>query len=433
MNGAEMMEVRKQRLWPAIGLTVLACLLWAAIVSADLFFGWTRTPLAPRGDAEAFATAASARLDAENRGSAVLVLIEDGRVVAMHSQSQGSPVSGETLFQVASLSKWVTAWGVMRLVDEGVLDLDAPVSRYLTRWRLPDSPYNDDVTIRRVLSHTAGFTDGLGYAGFAPGAELQSLEASLTQAGDSLPGVTGALRVGRPPGEQWAYSGGGYTLLQLIIEEVTGESFDGYMKRAVFAPLGMTGATFELTGEENLVAFHDEEGKPAPHYRYTATASASLYVSAADLTRFLQAQRDGGGVLRAETLARMAQPEAAPFGVPFWGLGAMLYAPNDAGGFVIGHEGGNFPAINTSARVDPATGDGVIVLLTGSRSLASELGAEWLFWKTGRADLFTLRLQLRPLLTRIGIGWLVIVAFAIALTWRARRKTARSLSHAPGS
>src|SRR5262249_40211410 len=148
--------------------------------AADAYFGWTRAPLAPRGDARAFLEAAAARIDAENHGNAVLVLIEDGEVIGVHAQSIGEPVSVDTLFQVASLSKWVTAWGVLRLVDEGVLDLDAPVSTYLTRWHLPDGPWDDAVTIRRILSHTAGFTDGLGYLGFAPGTPIQSLEDSLT-------------------------------------------------------------------------------------------------------------------------------------------------------------------------------------------------------------------------------------------------------------
>lgn len=419
-------------LWRLFGLTLLTCVVWAALVGADMFFGWTRAPLAPRGDAAAFATAAGERLDAENRGSAVFVLIENGNVVAVHSQSRGAPVSMDSLYQVASLSKWVTAWGVMRLVDDGVLDLDAPVSTYLTRWRLPESPYNNEVTIRRILSHTAGFTDGLGYTGFAPGTELQSLEESLTQAGDAFPDVSGALRVGVQPGERWAYSGAGYTLLQLIIEEVTGESFNAYMKRALFAPLGMTSATYEPTPAEltRVVAFYDADGAPAPHFRYTGTAAASLYVSAADMTRFLQAQiargnePAGRGVLRPETLTAMAQPEARMFGMPFWGLGEMLYVPNGAGGFVIGHEGGNLPAINTTARFDPASGDGVIVLLTGAKSLASEIGGEWLFWKTGRADLFTLRLQARPVLVRVAIGWLVIVVIAIGFGLRARRRAA---------
>ncbi|MBK6705926.1 MAG: beta-lactamase family protein [Caulobacteraceae bacterium] len=83
-------------------------------------------------------TAAVARIDHENAGNAAFVLLDDGRVVAEHFQSIGEPVDRDTLFQVASLSKWVTAWGVMTLVDEGRINLDAPISTYLKRWHLPD-------------------------------------------------------------------------------------------------------------------------------------------------------------------------------------------------------------------------------------------------------------------------------------------------------
>jgi CubicO group peptidase (beta-lactamase class C family) len=360
-----------------------------------------------------------------------LVLIEEGSVVGAHVQSVGAPVSGDDLFQVASLSKWVAAWGVMRLVEEGRLDLDAPVSTYLTRWRLPDSQYNDAVTIRRILSHTAGFTDGLGYGGFEPGASLQSLEDSLTRASDASPGADGALRVGDQPGSAWRYSGAGYTLLQLVIEEVTGESFNDYMKRAVLTPLGMTSSTYVLTEADRarVAAFYDADGAPATHYAFTATAAASLYTSASDLTRFLQAhvagengEPPGRGVLRPETLTAMAQPEASLYGFPIWGLGLILYAPNDSGGFIIGHDGSNAPAINTTARIDPATGDGLVVLLTGAPTLATEIGGEWTFWNVGEVDFFALRLAFDQAVQRIAIGWLVIVALAIFLMWRTRRR-----------
>lgn len=409
-------------------LVLLSLVAWAAIVAADAYFGWTRAPLAPRGDARAFLGAAAAKIDAENRGNAILVLIEDGSVVGVHSQSHGEPVSMDSLFQVASLSKWVTAWGVLRLVDEGVLDLDAPVSTYLERWRLPDGPWNDAVTIRRILSHSAGFTDGLGYLGFPPGTPIQSLEDSLTRAADARPGADGALRVGVRPGERWMYSGGGYTLLQLVIEDVTGERFADYMKRAVLTPLGMTSSTYELGPEESarVATFYDADGRPATHYRFTATAAASLYTSAADLTRFLQAQTaragepPGAPVLRPETWAAMVRPEATIFGLPIWGLGVILYARDEAGGFVVGHDGSNVPAINTTARIDPASGDAILVLLTGAETLATEIGGEWTFWNVGRTDLFSLRLAYRQVLARILVGWVVLIGSAI-LVRRKRR------------
>ncbi|MEQ1491323.1 MAG: serine hydrolase, partial [Terricaulis sp.] len=188
-----------------------------------------------------------ARIESENVGNAAFVQLDDGRVVAEHFQSIGEPVDRDTLFQVASLSKWVTAWGVMTLVDEGRIDLDAPISTYLTRWHLPDGAFDEtQVTARRLLSHTAGLTDGLGYGGFTPGQTVQGLEDSLTHASDASPDADGRVRVGAEPGENFLYSGGGYALLQLVIEEVSGEPFNDYMQRAVLSPLGMTRSTFVL-------------------------------------------------------------------------------------------------------------------------------------------------------------------------------------------
>jgi len=109
-------------------VAVLALLVWTAGVIAAALEGWGRRPLAPAGDAHAFAAAAIAQADAARPGNLALVLIEDGQVLDRHFISIGEPVDGDTLFQVASLSKWVTAWGVMTLAEAGKLDLDAPVS-----------------------------------------------------------------------------------------------------------------------------------------------------------------------------------------------------------------------------------------------------------------------------------------------------------------
>jgi CubicO group peptidase (beta-lactamase class C family) len=109
----------------------------------------------------------------------------------------------------------------------------------------------------------AGLTDGLGYAGFAPGATVQSLEESLTRAADASPGADGRVRVGLAPGTKWQYSGGGYTLLQLMIEEASGEVFESYMQRAVFQPLGMNRSTYALDPDKwpNLAPLYDADGK----------------------------------------------------------------------------------------------------------------------------------------------------------------------------
>lgn len=400
--------------------------------------GWSRQPIAPRGETSGFVTAALARIEDENVGNAAFVLIDDGHVIAEHFQSAGEPVDRDTLFQVASLSKWVTAWGVMTLARDGRIDLDAPIAGYLTRWQLPDGAFDEtEVTARRLLSHTAGLTDGLGYGGFAPGQTVQRLEDSLTRASDASFGADGRVRVGAEPGEGFLYSGGGYALLQLVIEEVSGEPFNDYMRKAVLSPLGMNRSTFVLPeGATNLAQSFNERGEEAILYDFSAPAAASLYTSAADLILFLQAnvagangQPPGRGVLAPETLVEMRRPHAYQFGFEIWGLGTILYAPNNDGDFVVGHDGSNMPAINTSVRVNPATGDGIIVLETGNPRLATDIAGEWVFWKTGNVDLFMVSADARKAFPILVAGWIAIFAGAIAFSVlvAARRKWHRSV------
>jgi CubicO group peptidase (beta-lactamase class C family) len=362
-------------------------------------------------------------------------MIEDGAVYGEHAVSIGDAVDRNSVFQVASVSKWITTWGVLALVKEGRLELDAPVDRYLTRWKLPESEFDHGgVTPRRLLSHTAGLTDGLGYAGFEAGKPLQTLEQSLTRAADAMPGRSGAVRVGYAPGESWQYSGGGYTLLQLLVEEVTGESFESYMQRAVLQPLGMRHSTFEWTADpgSRLATSYDGSSRPAALRRFTALAAASLYTTVPDLTRFLQAQLPGPGgapagrgVLTPELLHEMWRPHASRLGRDIWGLGTVLYARNGQGGFVVGHDGMNEPAINTAVRLDPASGDGIVVLQTGSPVLATRLAGEWVLWKTGNVDLLALVSEAPDALRTLAYGSAALVVAALTAAWFARRGSLR--------
>jgi CubicO group peptidase (beta-lactamase class C family) len=201
------------------------------------------------------------------------------------------------------------------------------------------------------------------------------------------------------------------------------------MTEEVLKPIGMTRSTFVLSdGEANLAEFFDGGG-PATHYRFTATAAASLYTSVADLTHFIQAHRPGlngeppgRGVLSPRSIEEMRKPHAWQYGAVIWGLGTILYAENNAGGFIIGHDGNNAPAVNTAARMDPATGDGIVVLETGNPSLATRLAGEWIFWRTGNVDLLMLIIEAGKTLQILGAGWLVIVIAAALLAWRRRRR-----------
>jgi CubicO group peptidase (beta-lactamase class C family) len=413
------------------GGVLVALLLWVVVAGMGWLNGWGRRPLAEPGDTTAFMAALTQEVEATRKGNVGLALIEAGRLHGEHMSSVGAPVERDTAFQVASLSKGISAWGVMALVSEGRLDLDAPVSQYLTRWQLPGSAFdNEEVTVRRLLSHTAGLTDGLGYAGVEAGSPIQSLEDSLSRAADASPGASGITRVGIPPGQEFRYSGGGYTLLQLIIEEVSGESFEDYMQRAVFEPLGMHDSTFvwrDAPGSK-LAGFFDVDSSEAVHYRFTSLAATSLYTTVGDMVRFLQAHLEGPagelagrGILSAAALAEMREPHASQLGADIWGLGTILYAPNGAGGHVIGHDGNNEPAINTAVRVNPATGNGIVILETGNRLLATRLAGEWVFWETGYPGVLTLIMETGEVIELVAIGSFAILLGAAVLAWRMRQ------------
>lgn len=424
------------RYW-TIGIsTLLAMSAWVAVAYMSANEGWLRAPITHDRSTEAFITEAEKRIEGDHSGNLAMILIEDGVIGGSYYTSAGKPVDANSVFQVASLSKWITAWGVMALVDDDKLDLDKPVAQYLTRWQLPDSEFdNEAVTARRLLSHTAGLGDGLGYAGFDGKGEVQTLEASLTQAEDASPGKEGATAVTHQPGEKWVYSGGGYTLLQLLIEEVSGQSFNAYMKERIFAPLGMNHSTFDYDEAVSLglAENFNQRGTIEPLKYYSALAAASLHTSAADMARFLEAQADpetASKILSSKNRQMMRSPHAEQMGVDIWGLGVMLYASNNQNDFIIGHDGNNEPAINTAVRMDPSTGNGIVVLETGHSLMGTQLAGEWVFWQTGNVDFLDFSMGMGTMLLSILIGILLILLIGLVLAWRLfkRRKAASVIS-----
>ncbi|MEO1169453.1 MAG: serine hydrolase domain-containing protein [Pseudomonadota bacterium] len=417
----------KKLLFPA-AITVLALAIWCVAVFFAFSEGWFRSPITSSAEPAAFLEASETMVSDAHPGNFAMILIEDGEIAGSHYTSIGNPVGAQSRFQVASLSKWLTAWGVMTLVEEGRLDLDAPIETYLTRWELPDGPFDEDgVTVRRLLSHTAGLGDSLGYQGFGPGEQVQTLEESLTRARDASANANGAVTVTAEPGSGWSYSGGGYTLLQLIVEEVTGRPFAAYMQEAVFDPLGMADSSFdhEMAARGELSENFDTVGRAEPYRRYTALAATALYTSAEDMARFVVAQAPGAEnpVLSDDSRAQMRDPHGRELGADIWGLGTMLYARNGRGDFIIGHDGNNEPAINTAVRLDPDTGDGIVILETGAPILATEIAGEWVFWKTGNVDFLLFTMAIEAMLIWILAGGIIIVMAAAFWAWHRWSRT----------
>ena len=301
-----------------------------------------------------------------------IALIQDGKITWIQSigyadLASKKPVTQETIFNIGSISKVVSAWGFMQLTERGLLKLDDPVDQYLTRWHLPESKFdNSKVTLRRILSHTAGLSVH-GYGGSDQGIPLLSLEESLNGK-TKRNGET--VHVNSEPGSKWDYSGGGYTLAQLILEEKTKQNFANYLKQNIFLPLGMTNTSYEWTEAmmEKSATAYDEEGNPIKNRIFTEKAAAGLQTTIVDLAHFaaLSITRNSkklNKVLKPETIKLMETPVLPSSSEGESGLGYRFM--NYEGFRTIGHTGENV-GWSAAMFMDLPSKSGIIILCNGS-------------------------------------------------------------------
>jgi CubicO group peptidase (beta-lactamase class C family) len=226
------------------------------------------------------------------------------------------PVTVSTLFQAGSVSKPVAAMGALVLVQDGKLSLDGDINKYLKGWKVPANAYtaNAPVTLEGLLSHTAGLTVH-GFPGYAAGTSVPTVAQVLDGV---APANTAPVRVDFDPGSRWRYSGGGYTIAQLAMTDVTGQTFPALMQRLVLGPLAMKESTYEQPLPASLVpaaaAGYRTDGKPVEGKRhvYPEMAAAGLWTTPSDLARFaIGIQRvlaDGKGPLTKAYAENMVTP-----------------------------------------------------------------------------------------------------------------------------
>lgn len=283
---------------------------------------------------------------------------------------QEIPLNSEHIFRVGSISKPVLAWGVMNLVEKGQIDLEDPVEKYLTRWEIPGEDFSsEEVTVRRLLSHTAGFPPRVG-GGFAPDEDIPPLEDILAGKG-----TMGAASVTREPGQTFLYSNPGYVILELLIEEITGEDFADYMAGEVLSPLGLDNSTFSWSEalQERMAEGYLLDNSPVPVVVDAAKGPGGLYSNLEDIARFLSvgiAEKEEK-VLSLESKNRMFYPEAETgsfYGLisDHYGLGYFLETlPTGQKGVF---HGGQHTGWLTSMYGVPTTGDGIVILTNSERS-----------------------------------------------------------------
>lgn len=228
-------------------------------------------------------------LDKHKAPGVALVFVNGNRIVEFRSYgfanvAAEAEITERTMFNVGSISKLVTAWGAMQLVSQGKVDLDAPINQYLKRWHIPNSEFNEKkVTLRNILSHTSGLSLG-PYVGWDSPEQLSSIVDSLN--GDN--NGAGPVELIHAPDTKWSYSGGGYSVVQLLIEDVSGMAFEDYMQQNVFEPLHMKDSTFNITKKviNKSATPYDATGQVTGMVYFNEKAAAGLQTTPIDLARF---------------------------------------------------------------------------------------------------------------------------------------------------
>jgi CubicO group peptidase (beta-lactamase class C family) len=252
---------------------------------------------------------------------AVVSCIRNGDVVwtkafGFANLSTRAPMKPDMVFEHGSNGKVLTAWGIMRLVEEGKVELDAPINRYLKHWQLKSSRFDpNSVTLRGLLSHTAGLTVH-GYGDYSQRRRLPTLVEMAEGKNQMPPFGPGSIGIKWQPGTREEYSGGGFLLAQMVIEDVTGESFASFMRHEVTAPLGLE--TLEWVWTPKLEAAapmpYGESLEPIGYRQLGCQSIGSEICSVPDFARFVAAavtgphgEPAGRGVLKPESVEKMLE------------------------------------------------------------------------------------------------------------------------------
>ncbi|HEY3458827.1 MAG TPA: serine hydrolase domain-containing protein [Bryobacteraceae bacterium] len=233
------------------------------------------------------------------------------------------PVEVTTLFQAGSISKPVAAVAAMKMVEKGIFALNQDINTFLKTWKLPDNEFTKDkkVTLREILSHSAGLTVH-GFPGYAAGDPLPTLVQILN---GEKPANTPPIRVDIVPGSIWRYSGGGYTIMQLAMTDVSGKAFPAIMRDTVLSKASMRSSTYENPLPARLSELaatgyrRDGTRVPGRYHTYPEMAAAGLWTTASDLARFGIEIQKSRGTLQSDSEADDGPGDAD--GTLFFSLG----------------------------------------------------------------------------------------------------------------
>jgi CubicO group peptidase (beta-lactamase class C family) len=275
-----------------------------------------------------------------------IAIVENGKIkwakgYGTANTNNGSKVDTKTIFQAGSISKPLAALSALKLVENGSIDINEDVNIYLKEWKIPESNFTqvEKVTLRRLLTHTAGMTVH-GFPGYQQTDTFPSISEVLNGNGN-----TPKIFVDTIPGSIWRYSGGGYTVLEKMVEDVSGLPLDEYMSKNILQAIGMKNSTYQQPlGSEyhsNASAAYDTDGKiiDGLWHNYPEQAAAGLWTTPTDLAKYcIEIQQilagKENGILSKEIIGEMLTKHKND-----WGLGPSLQWEQDS--LIFRHGGKN--------------------------------------------------------------------------------------------
>jgi CubicO group peptidase (beta-lactamase class C family) len=290
------------------------------------------------------------------------------------------PITEDTVFRIASITKTFTAIGVMQLAERGLIDLDAPAANYLRAFSLvPADPSFRPATVRHLLTHTAGIGETAHPAGV-----LRPDFGESVPPGEPIPALSdyyrGGLRIQAEPGTRWTYSNHGFATLGQIVADVSGIPLTQFLRANVFEPLGMTDT--DLAPVAQLATGYTLRGngpRAVTHRAMVTAGAASVYSTPRDMARYLAALLGGGAnefgaVLESDTLATMfgAQYQPDPR-IPGMGLAFFRGVAGDHR--IVEHQG-ILPGFDSQIWLAPDDGLGIFACTNGAHRAMLWLPAE---------------------------------------------------------
>jgi CubicO group peptidase (beta-lactamase class C family) len=268
------------------------------------------------------------------------------RAYGLADMATKKPVTTETLFQAASISKPVSALAALHLVEEGKLSLDENVNDKLRTWQVPDNQFTaqQKVTVRRILSHSSGITVQ-GFPGYASDEPIPAVVQILN---GEKPAKTDPIRVDVVPGTIWRYSGGGYVILQTLMSDVTNKTFPEIIDEIVLRPAGLTHSTYQQPLPKSLWPLaatpYGDDGEPVKGgwQIYPEMAPAGLWSTPSDIARMaIEVQNEYVGKSNKILSQQMAR-EMLTHQKDDWGLGFALESPGHKARFAHGGQNAGY-------------------------------------------------------------------------------------------